>query len=631
MPPPTPSLSAAERRSALGLARALIPGTERIPAADDQLVARSEEFLRDLSPALVRVWRIAQRLLAANAFARSGRAFHKLSRSRQEELLLSWERGKVTRAAFSVVSFVYKLVHFDDPRVYEAMGGSRPRVQQVDEPRWLERVRPAESWPEGEVVECDVVVVGTGAGGAVVGRELADRGYAVAFVERGEHYRRNAFDGSSMTAVSKFYGTAAAVGNTAMPVFYGQLVGGSTAVNGGTSFRTPSWILDRWCEDMGTEEFAPDRMERYFERVEQFTEVAPAGQPAIGPIERIFVDGCTALRWNHGAIRRNTRDCDGSGFCDFGCRSEARRSTDVTYIPAALRTGALLLTGLRAERILLEGGRAVGLEAVARSGRRIELRARAVVVAAGTLSTPFLLWRQGLCGRSGQLGRNLTLHPSTGIYGLFDEEIRGWRHIPQGYCCDQFLRQGELLISSQPDVNVAPQLFSFGGTRLMDVLDVFSRVACLGVLIADATTDGRLLFEARGRPVLKYSITRADRDRLHSGMVHGMDMLIAAGAKRLWPSLWSAPVLELRDVERFRRTPPAATDFGLISYHPLGTCRMGKDPRKSVVGLDHQAHDVRGLYVVDGSTVPGPLGVNPQITIMAMATRAAERIADALA
>jgi choline dehydrogenase-like flavoprotein len=159
------------------------------------------------------------------------------------------------------------------------------------------------------------------------------------------------------------------------------------------------------------------------------------------------------------------------------------------------------------------------------------------------------------------------------------------------------------------------------------VLDAFPRVGSVGLLYADATTDGRLLFEAGGRPVIRYSFSRQDRDRLHSGLVHAIDMLVAAGARRLWPSLWSTPVLELADVERFRRTPPPASDYGLVSYHPLGTCRMGKDPRRSVVGLDHQVHDLRALYVVDGSTVRGPLGVNPQITIMAMATRAAGIIA----
>jgi len=625
------SPSSTDRRIALGLAKALIPGTDRIPGADDPLVSRTEELLHEFSPASVRAFRIALKLLNANAFARSGRPFDRLSATRQEELLRSWERGHLLRAAFSLVSFVYKLVHFDEPQVYAAMGGRSRAVTQLDEPRWLERVQRAETWPAEEEIECDVVVVGTGAGGAVVGRELADRGYAVVFVEKGEHYRRDAFDGSSVAAMRRFYGTAAAVGNMAMPVFYGQLVGGSTAVNGGTSFRTPSWVLDRWCEDMGTEEFAPDRMARFFDRVEQVTEVAPAGQPEVGPIGKVFADGCQALRWSHAPIRRNTRACDGSGFCDFGCRSEARRSTDVSYIPAALRTGGLLLTGLRAERVLIENGRAAGLEAATKTGRQVRVRARAVLLAAGALATPFLLWRQGLGDRSGQVGRNLTLHPSTGISGLFDDEIRGWRHIPQGHCCDEFLRQGELLIASQPDVNIAAQLFSFGGRRLMDVLDAFAHVASVGVLVADATTGGRLLFEARGRPVIKYSLTRQDCDRLHSGMVHAMDMLIAAGAKRLWPSLWSVPVLELGDVERFRGTRVGASDFGLVSYHPLGTCRMGKDPRTSVVGLDHQMHDVRGLYVVDASTVPGPLGVNPQITIMAMATRAAELIADALA
>jgi choline dehydrogenase-like flavoprotein len=282
--------------------------------------------------------------------------------------------------------------------------------------------------------------------------------------------------------------------------------------------------------------------------------------------------------------------------------------------------------------VTLEGGRAVGVEGVTRTGRTIRVRARAVVLAAGAIPTPILLLEQGLCNRSGQVGRNLSVHPSCGFSALFDDEIQGHRHIPQGYGCDQFLRDGILLMAAQPTQNIAALLFPFTGHRLMETLEKIDRIASFALLIRDATRNGRVWGrDVAGLPAITYSVTGQDVARMHEAMIRAGEMCLAAGAKKLYPVALSTPVLDgARDFDAFRRATPAPGDFVWLSYHPLGTCKMGTDPKTSVVGSDHQSHDVAGLYIVDGSTVPGPLGVNPQLTIMAMATRAAERIAERL-
>ncbi|HEY3452412.1 MAG TPA: GMC family oxidoreductase [Myxococcales bacterium] len=625
-----PSLSETERRVAAALAQALIPGTARIPAADAQDVERAEEVIREFSPVLVKPWALLQRGMDLLSLPRTGKRFRDLSPADRETVLKGWQSGQAMRAPLSVLSLVYKLVHFDDPRVQRCMGARvREQPKTLEQPRWLEQIHKAAEWAEGDL-ECDVVVVGTGSGGAIVGRELAERGHAVVFLERGEHYRRDAFTGSSVAAHQKFYRGAASLGNAVMPIFIGELVGGSTAVNGATCFRTPPWVLDRWCEQLGTDEFSALSMDRWFEKVEGNIEVAPANQPEVGPIRGVIARGCDALGWSHFAIRRNVNGCTGSGFCDFGCPSDARRSMNLSYIPAALNSGAQLFTGAHVDRVLVEGGRAVGVEADAGGGRRLKVRARVVVLCGGAVPTPLLLLKQGLCNRSGEVGKNLTLHPSTGVSGLFDEEIKGFHHIPQGYGCDQFLRQGELITAAQPDVNVAATMFPVGGDHLMQTLELLPRMASLAILIHDASSNGRIWGEVAGRPAITYWFTRKDRELLHSGMVHIMELLRAAGARRFFPTRMSTPVVELADLDKFRKNVPAAADLSVISYHPLGTCKMGRDPKKSVVGLDHQAHDVRRLFIVDGSTVPSALGVNPQLTIMAMATRAAERIHDTL-
>jgi choline dehydrogenase-like flavoprotein len=616
-------------RARLALAEAIVPGSARIPAADEATVARAEEVVRAFHPSLARAWRVAQATLSAAAIAQSGRPFHALSADAQDALLRRWEADPILKTPLGVVALVYKFVHFDRPSVYETLGGQLNVVRGLEEPRWLRQIHRGEEWTADGDVECEVVVVGTGAGGAVVGRELADRGFAVVFVEEGEHHRRDAFDGSSVRAHQRFYRGAFSVGNVAMPVFMGRLVGGSTAINGGTCFRTPPWVLDRWCEEIETAEFASESMKRYFDRVEDVLHVEDAERRQIGPIADVMARGCDALGWSHFPIRRNAPGCDGSGFCDFGCRTDARRGTNLAYIPPALEKGAVLFTGLAAERVILEGGRAAGIEAIAKNGRTVRIRARVVVLAGGAVPTPLFLLKQGIGNRSGQVGRNLTVHPSTGFAALFEDAICGHRHIPQGYACDQFLREGMMIMAAQPDKNIGWVVFPFSGRRLMETLDKLDHVAAFAVMIADGTRNGRVWRDVGGFPAITYNVTRGDVERMHQAMIRTGEMCMAAGAKKLYPTALKMQVLDgASDFDRFKNAKLAAGDIVWTSYHPLGTCKMGKDPKTSVVGVDHQVHDVPGLYIADGSTVPGPLGVNPQVTIMAMATRAADRIAE---
>lgn len=616
-------------RSALALAEAIIPGSTHDGGADERTQAMAESLVRSMHPALARAWHLAHEALDAAAIAKTGRRFHRLSAAQQDALLQRWERDGALRGPLILIGLVYKLVHFDRVDRHNKSGSSLDVLQSVESPRWTAQIRRIDRHTED--IECDAVIVGTGAGGAVVGRELAERGHAVVYLEEGEHYLRDAFDGSSVRAHQRFYRAAFSVGNVVMPIFMGRLVGGSTAVNGGTCIRAPDWVLERWTEELGTDDFAPAAMSRHFDRVERILDVQPARKPTIGPIGDVMARGCDALGWSHGPIPRNAPDCDGSGFCDFGCRQDARRSTQIAYLPPALQRGGVLFAGARASRVLLEGGRAVGIEAESRLGERMCIRARAVVLAGGAIPTPLLLLKQGLANRSGQVGRNLSTHPSSGLLALFDEAIEGHRHIPQGYACDHFLREGILMTAAQPALNVAPMLFPFSGRRLMSTLERMDHIASFGLLVRDATPNGRVWRDVGGLPLITYRIGAADVDRMHRAMIHAGEMCLAAGAKALYPVVFGTGAIERdADFARFRRARIAPADISWLSYHPLGTCKMGRDPKTSVVGLDHETHDVPGLYIVDGSTVAGPLGVNPQLTIMAVATRAGERIAERL-
>ena len=625
------TLSPSAFRAALALAEAILPGSAVIPQADERTVLRAEAIARSFHPAATAPIGALVQALDAAAILATGRRFHKLDGSRQQALLREWTTSPVLRAPLHGLSTLLKFAHFDAKHVYEAQGGHFKNVTNPERPRHFSQIHRASTWDGDDVIECDVVVVGTGAGGAVVGRELAERGHAVVFVEEGEHYSREHFNGSALRAHGVFYRNVMVLGNAPFPTFIGRMLGGSTAVNGATSLRTPPWVLDDWCERLGTDELSPAAMQPLFERVEGVLQVGIPQRRFIGPIADIFDRGCDAFGWSRGPIPRNAVGCEGGGFCDFGCSTGAKRSTEISYLPGALNRGAIALTGLRADRLIQERGRAVGVEGVAANGRRITVRGRAVVLAGGAFPTPAWLLERDLCNSSGEVGKNLTLHPSGAMLAMFDERVDPERYIPQAYLCDQFLREGVLLSAAQPDLNIGAILFPHTGRRLMEAMENLPHTAGVAVVVRDSTANGRVWREIGGKIVVTYNLQPRDVELYHFGLVRAAEMLFAAGAKRLLPAIVGGDFIRSpSDLTALRKSPPHVSQLALTSYHPLGTCKMGSDPRRSVVGLDHQTHDVPGLFIVDGSTVPSALGVNPQITIMAMATRAAAKIDETL-
>ncbi len=625
------SLSPRQQKAALALAEAFLPGSARVPPADERTVLRAEDIVRLFHPAAMLPFGVLVELLDAAAFFSTGRTFHQLGTSRQQTLLREWEKHPVLRAPVHAFGTLLKFAHFDEKRVYEANGRTFKNVQNVERPRHFSQIIRAAEWEGEDVIECDVVVVGTGAGGAVVGKELSERGHAVVFIEEGEHYTREAFNGSMLRAHGVFYRNAMVMGNAPMPTFIGRLLGGSTAVNGGTSFRTPPWVLDQWCNALNTNEFSTESMNPLFDRVESTLQVGIPERRFIGPVADVMGRGCDAFGWSHGPIARNAVGCEGGGFCDFGCSTGAKRSTEISYLPSALNRGALALTGLRAERVLMEQGRAVGIVGVTASGKRLTVRGRAVVLSCGAIPTPAFLLKLGICNGSDQVGRNLTLHPSGALVGVFEERIEPEKYIPQAYHCSEFLRQGVLLSAAQPDYNIGAIMFPYTGRRLMEAMDDLPHCVGVAVVLRDATANGRVRRDVADKPVVTYNLHPKDVENFHFGLVRTAEMFFAAGAKKLIPALVGGDFLtHPSELAHLRKNPPHASQISLTSYHPLGTCKMGHDPKTSVVNLHHETHEVRGLYIVDGSTVPSALGVNPQITIMAMATRAAGKIDEAL-
>ena len=453
----------------VALARAILPPGQVFPGGGERTVAAAEQRLAELSQGKLRRLDGLCDLLDRAAILGTGRRFVALSAAEQESLLQRWEKNAALRTPLFLLSFLLKQVHFDDPEIYRAMGCVYEKGGPAEPAAWTRQVVRGPELEGDEEIECDVVVVGTGAGGAVVGKYLAELGHAVVYLEEGKLHRRDAFKGHAAEAHQRFYrkGGLAALGNAVIPIFVGRLVGGSTAINTGTCFRTPPWILERWCDELGTDALSSDALAPHFERVERDLQVEPARAEYLGGVARVVARGCDALGFRHYPIRRNAPDCDGQGVCDFGCPSGARRSTEISFLPRALMRGAMLYAETRVERVLIEKGRAVGV--LARAGTAtLRVRAPVVILACGAIPTPLFLQRLGLANQSGQVGRNLSLHPCTVVSALFDEKIEGYKAIPQGYTCDEFLREGILLSGASAPLDIGASYFPFNGRRLMD-------------------------------------------------------------------------------------------------------------------------------------------------------------------
>ena len=629
-------LSSHHRATLVAIAETALPAGRFIPAAGPAVVDKVERFIGQLPAPMARGLAGLLRGLDAAAWLRHRRSFARVAPDKRLALLDTWRTADpVRRLMLRALVSPLKMAHFDDPGLYKQLGCVyETRGAREAKPAYMrDRVHPGDALGGDLAVECDVVVVGTGAGGAVVGRELAEAGLAVVFVEEGRYFDRGDFTGRPFAMQAKLYrrsGATFSVGNVPIPIPMGQTVGGSTTVNSGTCYRTPDRVLSAWARDLGLAELAPERMAPYFERVEAVLGVEQARAELLGGNGRVIARGCDRLGFTrHGPLRRNAPACDGQGVCCFGCPTDAKRSTNVSYVPLALRAGAELFSGARVVRILVEEGRATGVVARTSAGHVLTVRARAVVLACGTIMTPLVLAAQGLAGSSGQLGKNLSIHPAAGALAELDEPVQPWKGIPQGYAIEELHEEGILYEGAAVPLEMTMSMTSLIGPELIRLAESFDKVASFGFLVED-TTRGRV-GEVMGQPLIQYWLS--DRDVAH--IKRGIDVLaqiyFAAGAHTVHAPIAGFEVLRSEaDLARLRRATVRPWDLDLSAYHPLGTARMGADPATSVIGPDHQVHDTARLYVVDGSAVPTPLGVNPQVTIMAMATRAAEQVAAAL-
>jgi choline dehydrogenase-like flavoprotein len=490
-----------------------------------------------------------------------------------------------------------------------------------------ERIERGAELAGDRTVRADACVIGTGAGGAPVAKELAEGGMSVVMLEEGQRFTTDDFTARPREMSTLLYrdaGQVATVGNVPIMLPLGRGIGGTSLVNSGTCFRTPEAVLEMWGERFGLEQLTPAELDPYFRRVERELNVVQVPEEIAGRNALVVKRGADALGWSGDFVYRNVRGCVGSGVCNFGCPTSAKQHVGITYVPKAWNAGAVTWTGASATRIDVSGGRARAVEARTEGGGRLRVECDRVVVACGAIHTPLFLRRQGLGLDSGELGENLAIHPATAARAFFDEEIDMAKGVPQSYFVDEFAGEGIMLEGAAGPPDYIAMTMPFARERHRDLMLRFRHLSQFGLMVSDLSRGS--VRERAGGVQIDYRLCDDDVATFKRGIELLTELFWAAGASTVLPPIESIGLLDDGEMAPLRDLEVRAHDLMLMAFHPLGTARADARPAHGVVDGELKLHGIEGVYVADGSVVPSSIGVNPQITIMALATRLAYRL-----
>ena len=604
--------------------------------------------------------------------------------SRQARWLDAWAESRVPalRTAFQAFRRLVLGTHYTDAAVARAIGHAGPLQGRAPLVAWegpldiataaagdgpvargdrtvAPPVRAVAPTPSGVVRgdavhrdvqrTADVVVIGTGAGGAVAAARLAEAGLEVVMLEEGRWFDATEFTEDEDTLAEQLYadGALRATDDLALQLLQGRAVGGSTTVNWMIMLRTPDFVLDEWVREYGLVEYSAAALAPVFTRVEDDVHARAVPEDAHSANNRVLLDGARALGWRVRGATINANGCVRCGFCGVGCRYEARQGTLVTYVPRALAAGAVLYTDAHVDRIdVRERDQGAGTpprkrvhatvrDASSGATHALTIDTPLVIVAAGAVGTPTLLQRSGL--GNAIVGQYLRLHPTTATLGVFGHDIVGSAGIPLSAVCDEHLQwQGSAYGFWLECPPFLPGLSAVAlpgwGRAHAASLTQFRQLSSIIALTRDGAerqvSSGGVTVRRDGGVSIRYALTDADATRVRASIEAAARVQLAAGAREV-RTLHATPLVLHReaDLERVRSTPIASNRLSLFSAHVNGTCRMGTNTRTSATAPDGALHGQRGIHVCDGSLLPTALGVNPQATIMALATVIADHLA----
>jgi len=485
-------------------------------------------------------------------------------------------------------------------------------------------------------LSCDVVIVGSGAAGATVACELAEAGQDVIVVEEGGYYRPEQYGAmrpsETLRHLFRDGGLTFVMGLHDSPLInmtMGRCIGGSSVLTGGVCFRIPGFILKSWREQQGLHMFTEGALEEAYQSVERSTHIEEVPLAMRSQSTNAYALGAERMGYELKPMHRNTKGCGGCGRCNFGCPHGAKMSVDIAYLPRALRAGARVFSDLRVDTILTKGARAAGVSGriynapgLRRPGSSFKIHARRVVMAAGAYNTPGLLLRNAVGRQSGQVGRNMTVHPGFRMMASFDRKLDGWKGAMQSAFSDAYEHERITLTGLYVPPGVLAATMKGIGREHVSKAQGIPNLSIFGGMVHD--DPGGQLHHVLGKTFSTYRMSDRDRHAMHTITRVMAETYFAAEAREVYlPVLGMAPVSSMDELRKIDFKSIPAKRYECSSQHPLGTTRMGISAEHSVVSPDGESWELEELYVADGGIVPSSLGVNPQQAIMTLATRIA--------
>ncbi|MBI2388777.1 MAG: GMC family oxidoreductase [Deltaproteobacteria bacterium] len=488
-------------------------------------------------------------------------------------------------------------------------------------------IRSGNELTEDLVVEAPACVVGLGAGGSVVLRALARAGLPAVALEEGSDHTPFQFNQREEQMIPELFQERGGrmTDDLAIQVLQGRGVGGSTIHNTNLCKRTPTEILELWARRYGVEGCGPRDMEAAFQTIERDLSVSRIPDDGINPNNDALRRGIAALGWRGGVLSHNRVGCIGSGFCELGCAYDAKRNARKVLIPEALDRGARIFSDVRATRILHDRKQVLGVEGRTAGGRRVTVRTKVVVLAGSAVGSAALAIASELPDPHLQQGEHLRIHPGGVVAGVFDQPIDGWKGIPQSYECTEWLDLDEksdkrvwITTAFAHPIGTAVVLPGFGAAHMKSMRG-YRHLAVLTAMLHDESA-GHVWLKDGTRTMLHYEMNEGDRRQMVIGLRACARILLAAGAREV--VVPAVPPLTIRreaEIERIDANVVRPHNIPLTAVHPMGTMRMGREPKTSVVRSTGEHHHVRGVFVADGSLFPTSLGGPPQISIYAFA------------
>jgi choline dehydrogenase-like flavoprotein len=497
----------------------------------------------------------------------------------------------------------------------------------------------AASVPRKLVVHAEVAVIGAGAGGVAAATALAEAGRRVALFEEGRHWAPKDFRPDTTFAFRHLYqarGARSSRGNMVMPLPGGRGVGGSTLINSAICFRCPDPILDHWRDGLGCSTLERDRFGRYFDRIWQTLGVTVQSLDIQRLNNIVFRDGAEKLGLKAEFLPRSAPGCAGCGVCQYGCPTGGKSSVDRTFLVEALATGNVgVYADCRMTTAITEGDRIIAVEGELLDPETqepigtVRVEADAFVLSGGPIGSPLFLLSNRLADDT-HCGAHLVVHPTTSGMARFPFEIRPWHGVTQG-CYVDLWERGYLLqtYTVTPDQYFA-LLPTMMGEETMSYMKDLRFMGSAGALIHDEDSEGRVQVTPVG-PDISYFLGEGDRQRLVEGLRKVGEVFFAAGALEFLPArLGGGVVRTVGEIEAALPLDMPAHHLVTYASHPMGTCRMGATSESSVVDPHGRVWGWKNLVVADASVFPTSLGVNPQVTTMAMGLMIGETLAGGL-